>query len=292
MINCSFSGLNGLNKNCELFLSATKGFAVTDPDQYFASLTAAKTLSNFKTAIDTSVSMWLPRPILSSEPTAAEPVIETDGFGRDRVTGFNPPKATFYLSSSPCDFKEMQALGAQMCRMYLFGQDGSKMGWQDDNGVIRGFECQYVAQPISVPGRENKLQQFKVIVNFSEVDEFENFVIWNDGISYNQYLEFMPEGYTMEVVAALSGTAASVKLYKRCQDTVLGVDTFVAEIVDSNCPLPSITVGAITGGISVLTVYATGTTPLASGQYVTFRLVKKTTTVYDQISNYVTFRIA
>jgi len=284
MSTCTFSNLNGINKNCEAFLSAVKGFARTDPDFYFASKTAATNLATWKAGIDTNDDIWIPRPVRSIEVTDPEPVSEQDQFGVNYVTGFNAPQMNIYMSSNPCDYAEMVKAGSKMVRLFLFGEDGSKMGWADSTGKVWGFEAQMIARPLSAKTRENKLMQYMVIVNFTNIDEFNQFFTWNDGIRYSQYQEYVPEGYAVEITSALSSHSISVKLTKRCTTTV-ATGTWTSEILESNCSAPSVSVGTLSSGVSVLTVYATGTTDLAAGEYIKARLVQKTGSVYDAVTD-------
>jgi hypothetical protein len=267
MNSCLFTNTNGLAKDCEAFLAAVKGIAVANPSQSFATLAAAKTLENWREAIQEDLTISFFRPLRSTEITDPEPVTETDGFGSNMTTAFNAPMMVAYMSANPCDWHDLVANMNGIRRVYLFNEDGAKMATLNKSGVVKGFEAQVAVRPLSAKGRENQLQQYAVYVNFTNLDEFKKMVVWDDGNEYTDYLDYMPAGYTVEITSALSGASATVKLYARCNPTLLGTDTFTAESVDvGNCANPSVTVGAITAGSSVLTVYSTGTTPLTTAQ--------------------------
>jgi len=294
MATCTFNSVNGLNKDCEAFLSATKGAMFTDPDFSFASMLAAKSYSNWKAAIDTNLKAFVPRAFRSIEPTDAEAVVETDGFGGKVVTAFAPPSVNVFMSSNPCDYQEMVKLGSQLNRIFPLLEDGSKMATVTSTGVVKGFEAQVIARPLSMKNRENKLQQYMVMINFTNIDEFSNAVIWKDTFSHSELVEENPIGYTLEKTAALSTATQAVKIYKRCKETVLGANTFTSEILEYYTiagTTPVVTVGSITNGLSSLLVYSTGTTALASGEWVKFRLVKKTASVYDEMTNDITVAV-
>jgi len=294
MATCTFNSVNGINKDCEAFLSATKAGVFFDPDFSFASMLTAKTYSNWKAAIDTNLKAFVPRAFRSTEPTDAEAVVETDGFGSKLVTAFNAPSLNVYMSSNPCDYQEMVKLGSQLMRVIPLMEDGSKMATVTSTGIVKGFECQVIARPISPKGRENKLQQYMVMINFTNIDEFQNAVYWKDTFGYTELVEENPSGYTLEKTAALSTATQAVKIYKRCKETVLGTNTFTSEILEYYTiagTTPVVTVGSISNGLSNLLVYSTGTTALASGEWVKFRLVKKTASVYDEITNDITVSV-
>jgi len=132
------------------------------------------------------------------------------------------------------------------------------------------------------------------MVNFTNMDEFANAVIWKDTFGHSEFIEENPSGFTLETTAALSTASQAVKIYKRCKETVLGANTFTSEILEYYTiagTTPVVTVGSITNGLSTLLIYSTGTTPLASGEWVKFRLVKKTVSVYDEITNDITVSV-
>jgi len=293
MSTCTFNSVNGINKDCEAFLSATKGGVFFDPDFSFASMITAKQYALWKAAIDTDLKAFVPRAFRSVEPTDPEAVVETDGFGSKVVTAFNAPSLNVYMSSNPCDYQEMVKLGSQLMRYIPLLEDGSKMATVNSAGVVKGFECQVIARPLSPKGRENKLQQYMIMLNFTNIDEFNNAVIWKDTFGHSELVEENAIGYTLEKTAALSTATQTVKIYKRCKETVLGTNTFTSEILDYYTiagTTPVVTVGSITAGISSLLVYSTGTTALAASEWVKFRLVKKASTVYEEITNDITVK--
>jgi hypothetical protein len=291
MSNCTFSPIPGMNKDCEAFLSAVKAVAFTDPAFSFNTVADAQNVANWKAAIDTNLKMWVTRPILNSEITEAEPVTETTGFGVNIVTAFNAPGMNIYMSATPCDYLELVKLGSQNARVYLINEDGSKMGWVDATGKFKGFEAQVIARPLVAKNRENKQQQFMVMIYFKNVDEFKNAKIFNDGVTADYYLEYSIKGYSMETTVAPAGSSATVLIKERCASTK-ATGTWTAEIVDSSPAMgaPSISVGALTDGVAVLTIYRTGTTAPTTGDWIKFRLVTKTAAVYNGITNDLIYR--
>lgn len=293
-MTCTSSSINGINKDCEAFLSAAKVWAITDPSLTFATLNAAKSSASWVTYLQTKPSgysdipMFLTLPVKGYEVTAPEPVIESDNFGVDTVVRFLPPKATAMLKSNPCDFRDLLSLGKQTKRVFAILEDGKKYGYMNAAGVVKGFEAQIAVQPIGIPDAANLTQQFKLIINFKNVDEFQNYVLIDDDTSPWDLIDEMPVGYNQTITSALSSASMSVKLTKRCDEATLGEDTFTSEIIEYHTlagTVPSVSVGAITAGVSELTIYSTGTTDLAAGEWVKYRLVKKTTTVYDEVTN-------
>lgn len=128
-----------------------------------------------------------------------------------------------------------------------------------------------------------------LVLNFNNPDEWTKSIVWNDNISIEEYLEEMPIGYKAEISTALSTTSMSVLIYKRNDITNLSSDTWTVEYGDYNASADrSISVGILASGISILTIYGTGTTALAAGQYIKFRLVTKTGDVYDKMTNWIT----
>ena len=291
MSNCTFTPIPGMNKDCEAFLAAIKAIAFTDPSFSFTTIADAQNVSNWKAAMDTNLKMWVTRPIHNSEITEAEAVVETNGFGTSVVTRFNSPAMIAYLSANPCDYLQLVKLGSQNTRVILLNEDGSKMGFVDATGKFKGFEAQMTAQPLVAKNTENKLQQYKVMVYFKNVDEFKNAVIFNDGVGADYYLEYAVKGYSVETTVAPSGSSATVLIKERCKATK-ATGTWTAEIVDSSPAMsaPSITVGALTDGVSVLTIYRSGTTAPATGDWIKFRLVTKTASVYNGITNDLIYR--
>lgn len=294
-MNCAFSVINGLNKDLVCFLATAKGVAIHDPATSFATKTAASSLEGWRVLQEETLKLYVLKALSGTEVTAIEGVEETDGFGNKHVGAFNPPSMIMNLNTNPADFAELVKKGSQTVRGIIFNEDGKKMATQGANGIIRGYEAQMVAIPLAPQGsneRGAKKAMYKVHLNFQEVDEFNNTVVWDDGNKLSDYLENMPIGYDQEITSPLSTDSMSVKITKRGDITVLGTDTFTAEIISSNnCAAPSVTVGAITAGVSVLTIYSTGTTPLVAGQSITYRLVKKTSSIYDIITNELTAKL-
>lgn len=296
-MECNFNVISGLNKDCEAFLATVKAFAITHPAFSFDTKTAATKLAKWADAISEvdstigKIPMFLTRAIHATEGGVIEPVSETDGFGVNFTSAFNPPTLTAHMSSNPCDFAELLGLGMQNVRVIPILEDNSKMGVLSYDGKVKGFAAQMIAIPVSLPGTDNrgaKTQQYKVTFNFNDIQDWTSPVVWNDNIGLIDYLSYMPVGYTQEITSALSiAGAMSVLIFKRGDKTLLSTDTWTVEYGDHNCGADrSISVGAITNGVSVLTCYSTGTTPLVAGEYIKFRLVVKSTDTYTKMTNW------
>jgi hypothetical protein len=272
-----------------------KMLGISKVNNIYSTLAAAKSTAGVKAWIDTSLSMIVTNDFQGLESTPPEPVTESTGFGANRDTRFTPGGMIVHLFSNPYAFNSMVtnlAGGTYWIELYL--ANGYKLLHRNDNGTYCGFKGQITAVPVGIPGLDNKVQQYKLRVNWANVDQFKNVELVQLVDTLDEYVALMPTALGYEMVdSTYAATKISITLFDLADRTSLVSDTLTATIVDSNVVSAAITVAAPTAGVSELTITkASSPVTLASGDWIKFRLHKKTSSVYNSITEIITLKIA
>lgn len=162
---------------------------------------------------------------------------------------------------------------------------------QKPNGKVTGFTGQVTAIPTGMPGKDAKLEEHQVQINWQDVSEWDNYIIITLPTFISELVEYTPQGLDAKLKTTLSGTSVVYHITPRCSDEN-EKNTLEAEILRSNVTSPAVDVSAGSNGYYTLTVEK-GSTPVAlvTSDYIIVKLVKKTSDVYNKISQYLTLRL-
>jgi len=273
----------GINGDCLTYPKPITNFIITDASVTFtkAQLTL---LSQWKSKIQTDLTMYVPGGITKHENTTDDPTINTTQTMAKILTKVGIPSYMFSVESNFCDWNEaMRTLKGNSYRLFTVHSDGAIFGTSDRNGVeYKGFLCEITAitkgqQPEAI---ENS---FPIYVNFKRYAEFEQqfaFVPeWNVELELSAA---MPQSYAMKFISGTQATATIVvSIYDRCGDAATGLVLADVEIISDT--LTDSTVTALTDNSDG--TWDVVMTTAAMNQDVTFRIKELTATIVDGVSN-------
>jgi len=302
-MSCSTLTLPAGASTCIADYGDPKMLGISNTNNIYSGINAARSTAGVKAWVDTSLSMIITNDFQGLESTQPEPVTESTGFGANRDTRFNPGGMIVHLFSNPYAFNSMVgnlAGGVYWIELYL--ANGYKLLHKNDNGTYQGFKGQVTAVPVGIPGLDNKVQQYKLRVNWSNVDQFKNVELVQLVDTLDEYVALNPTALGYELVdSTYSSTKINVTLFALADRTSLVTDTLAATIVDSYDATTglamvsaAVSVAAPNSGVSELTI-TKNTGPavtLASGDWIKFKLHKKTSSVYNSITEIITLKIA
>ena len=218
-----------------------------------------------------------------------EAVNETTGFGVQITTRITPGSIIVYLESNSCDFNEMMsAYSGGTFKVVSFDEDGMLNGHLRSDGKIEGFEAQIYAVPISVAGVDNQVQQWRLMINWKDADQFRSRVRVVSPKSLKGLLEWMPGGIYADQNTAYNTTSGVqvVNAYKRCDFTTPETEALTAEVIDNGTVLgATASPSSNSDGTYDVTIQDGTPANLANGDYLVYRLVKKSGSIYEKISN-------
>jgi len=269
---------------------------ITKSDVSFSNYVNAHNSEKWREPIQETLKMYVTLPMRSVAVEKASEVKETDGAGVNVTTNLVPGGAVVDLKTSACDFKEiLQSMEGGFYKV-IIGMGAQKaMVYEKKDGTLQGFTAQLTAIPIGFPSKDAKFAEFQLSINWSEIEEFKRFRIIELPLMLNELTEYTPLGLDAKVKTALSGDDMTLTVNERCVDTLI-TETLTAKI-ESFSPgmdTPAVTVTAVSGTDGDYTVkLEKGATPaqLEAGDYINYRLVKKTGDIYDSISNIIYGRL-
>jgi hypothetical protein len=295
MNECSPLLPGGINKSCVTDLKEIKNIIITTEAAYFTSLANAASVVQWKTKLQTDLSVYAPLGINDYEPTTDDPNIVTmPATGRKAVTNTPVPSGIFRLMSNFCDYKELlNTLKGGVYRVILVDSNGNIYGTMTSAGYFKGFVCTINAITKGMPLKE-VANNFSLWVNFLNYDEFlagvSMSLSWSPTI---ELTENAPVGLSMLATGAYSVTPGTitVQINTRCGTGYTGLTAADFEVIESN-NLASVAITTATdsgAGAYTLTIQK-GSSPisLAAGDYVIIRVKKLATTVVTHLSSRLT----
>jgi len=278
-----------------------KMLGISNVNNTYANLTAAKSTAGCKAWVDTALSMHITQSFQDLEATKPEAVTESTGFGANRVTRFTPGGIIVYLDSNPWSHNSAVKNftgGRYYCELYL--GSGHKLLHKNSNGTYCGFLAQASAVPTGIPGLTDKTKQYTLRLDWENVDQFKDVEIVELVDPLADYLALNPTalGYTM-VASTYAATNINITLFALADKTALVTDTLTATIIDSYDSVTgttmvsaAVTVGAPSSGVSALTI-TKGSSPvtLVSGDWIKFKLHKKTSAIFNTMTEIITLKV-
>lgn len=285
---------NALGKSdCNANYGDPKMLGISNIKTTYASYEAAQSIASVQTAMEQNATYFVTPNLTGLDATMSEAVTETDGYGQDRDTRNTPGSSIFYLDSNPCDFNNYVGnLNKGTYYIEPYFSNNYKLLRKKSDGTLEGFKGQINAMPVGVPSLDNKIQQYRMKVNWNNVEQFENIVLVELVDDLIDYQEMMPVGWDWAFTNSYAATNVSIKIWERCDRTALMTQTPTARIISSNVDTPAVSAGAPTAGVSVLTATKSGTPEtLVSGDFIKFVLEFKTGSVIDYTTDIITIKV-
>lgn len=288
-MTCIVVNPNGINKDCAKVVGAMKMPIVTLPEVSWANRAALANTEVMRAKIQEDLSVYIGREINGADVTQPEAVNESTGFGKQVTTRVTPGSVIAYLESNACDFNEvLAAYNGGTFKVVSFTEDGYFHAHKKADGTIEGFEAQIMAIPLGVGAVDNQIQQWRLQINWTNAEQFKSVVLVKSVKTARSLLEWMPAGMTAEVnTNYVVGTGIQVvNIFDRCDPTTIETDVLTGEIVDPGTELgATATPSSNADGTYDVTVQDGTPANLANGEYLKYRLVKKTGSIYEKISN-------
>lgn len=231
-------------------------------------------------------------PIRQVAPVKPAENKESDGTGAEVTTRLNPGGGVVDLASNACDFNEMvKSMKGGYYRVPIGLGDNKVLLHEKKDGSLVGFLGQCTAIPTGMPGKDAKLTEYQISINWQYVSEFQSVRVVELPIDLNELVEFTPSAIDAKIKTKLSGTDMTVNLTARCTKD-FETETLTGEILDTNVEDAAISVAAGSNGDYVVTLEK-GSTPTAleAGDYINYRIVKETSPVYEKLSNVINGRL-
>lgn len=289
MGGCTVLNAGGINSNCANILGAMKVPIITLPDAIWTSRSDFMNSESMRAKIQEDLSVFVTREINGADITQPELVNESTGFGKQVATRATPGSVLVYLESNSCDFNEMMAAySGGIYRIVSFTENGKLQAHLRPDGKVQGFEGQVYAIPISVGSIDNQIQQWRVQINWTNVEQFKSTVIVDSIKTAKGLLELVPAGISIEQNTAYNVTSGVqvINAFVRCDSSTPETEVMTAEITDPGTEVGP-TAAPTSNSDGTYDVLVQNGTPanLAVGNYVKYRLVKKTGDIYEKISN-------
>ena len=252
----------------------------------FTNYVDVENVETWKTKIQVDRTVYPTLDIRNVAPAKPSVNKETDGSGAEVVTRIAPGGAVVNLKTNACDFKEILQTMNGANYSIVIGLGSNQVLMQElEDGKLTGFTGQITAIPTGYPGKDAKLEEHQLDISWDNVDEWKNYKIITLPIFLKELVEETPLGLDLSIKTALSTATVIVTVQERC-DGDLSTEVLTAEVTSYSSamamePTATCTAVAATDGDYTIALSATP----AAGQYVNFRVVKKTSTVYDKISN-------
>lgn len=289
MQGCTVLNAGGANSDCAALIGAMKAPLITLPNVEWDSRADFQNTETMRKKIQEDLGVYATRKISGADITQPEGVSETTGFGVQITTRVTPGSMIVYLESNSCDFNEMMsAYNGGTFRVVTYDEDNMLNAHLTGNGKITGFEAQIFAIPISVGGVDNQVQQWRLLINWKDAEQFRSRIRVVSPKSLEGLLEWMPGGIYADVNTVYNTTSGIqvINAYKRCDFSTPETEVLTGEVIDN---------GTVLGATASPSSNADGTydvtiqdgTPanLANGDYLIYRVVKKTGSIYEKISN-------
>lgn len=270
-------------------LGDLKKLGISNVDFSYATYEATQSIESIRAYIEEDATYVITPNITGADVTASEAVTETDAYSQDRDTRNTPGSMILYFDSNPCQWKAfVKSLNRNKyyIDLYLIGEGKNWKYLQNtDTGTYKPFKVQLNALSPGL-GFDNKIQQYRLRVNFDNVDQFDNASIVELIDPLIDYEDAMPVGWDYNLVGAYAATNQDIKVWERCCRSSLMTQTPTARIIDQNVDTPAVSAGAPVDGVSTLTITKESSpVTLVAGEYIDFVLESKTVDVVDYTSN-------
>ena len=276
----------GINIDCLSYIAPLDNVIITDVDVYFTEA-QLKLMSQWKTKIQTALSVWIPSMVEGYERTSDEPTINTTQVGRKTMTRKPAPSGLFYLRANISDYNEiMRAFKNATKRVWFVLADGTFIGYRDPNAdKVWGFKAEVNAATGGVPLPDAIENAFPLWINFMNYIEFENQYAYTPEWSVQGELPAaMPVSYSMRLVSGAIAAATgviNVNIFKRAGVAITGLVIADFEVIEDTLTNPVIS-GVTDNGSGNYDIVFTGA---ALNEDVKFRVKKLTATIVDALSN-------
>jgi len=290
MQGCTVLNAGGANSDCAALIGAMKAPLITLPDVEWDSRSDFQNTETMRAKIQEDLGVYITRKISGADITQPEARNETTGFGAQITTGVTPGSVIVYLESNSCDFNEMMsAYNGGTFRIVSFDEDNMLNGHLKSNGKITGFEAQIYAIPISVGAVDNQVQQWRLLINWKDAEQFRSRARVASPKSLEGLLEWMPSGIYADVNTVYNTTSGIqvINAFKRCDFATIETEVLTGEVIDNGTALSPTAVPTSNADGTYDVLVQKGAVPgnLANGDYLIYRVVKKTGDIYDKISN-------
>ena len=276
---------NGMNKDCVKALKEAKAALVFKADNStFDNKIALDNVENMRVKIQESEVLAVVQ-LQGSEVTAGEIQEATTGYGDTFPTGVNAPMVIGHAKTNACDFLEyLKAFSGDTFEVMFLDADNNIIAYNTGSS-IKGFQASIQAQPFGIGARDGQESQYQIKFYFRAAEEFSSYIVTPVNYTVNALLMYAPVGLTLlENTAYVAGTGVVVlDVETRCTG-VEETSTFTGEVIKTNSA-SAVTVTPVLATDKYTVTVAAGAGQLAAGEYATFRLVAKTGSVYDKVSD-------
>ena len=276
---------NGMNKDCIKALKEAKAALVFKADNStFDNKNALDNVENMRVKIQETEVLAIVQ-LQGSEVTPGEIQEATTGYGDTFSTGVNAPMVIGHAKSNACDFLEyLKAFGGGTYEVMFLDADNNIMAYNNGSNII-GFQTTIQAQPFGIGSREGQESQYQIKFYFRDAEQFSSYIVTPVNYTLNQLLLLAPVGLSLfENTAYVPGTGIIVMdVETRCTG-VEETSTFTGEVIKTNSA-SAVTVTPVLDTDKYNVTIAAGAGQLAAGEYAIFRLVAKTGSVYDKVSD-------
>jgi len=281
--------------DCNANYGDPKMLGISTQNISYATYGAAQSIASVQALIEEDQSYIVTPNFTNFDPSGSEPVTETDGYGNDIDTRNIKGSDLFYLDSNPCDFSNYTTnLKKGTYYVEIYFSNKFKLLQKKSDGTLAPFKAQVNAIPVGVPGLENKVQQYKLKLNYKGVEQFENVQLVELVDELTDYQELMPIGWYSEWASTYATSDRDILVGLRCDrsNAAFMTETPTARIISSNVDTPAVIAGAPVNGVSALTITkASSPVPLVGPDYITFVLETKTVDVVDKTTDQITFKV-
>jgi hypothetical protein len=279
---------NGMNKDCIKALKEAKAALVFKADNStFDNKNALDNVENMRVKIQETEVLAIIQ-LQGSEVTPGEIQEATTGYGDTFPNGVNAPMVIGHAKTNACDFLEyLKAFGGGTYEVMFLDADNNIMAYNNGSDIL-GFQTSIQAQPFGIGAREGQEAQYQIKFYFREADQFKSYIVTPVNYTLNELLLLAPVGLSLfEATAYDTGTGIIVMdVEKRCTG-VEETGTLTGEVIKTNSA-SAVTVTPAYDAVDEnydVTV-AAGAGQLAAGEYAIFRLVEKSGSVYDKVSDH------
>jgi len=301
---CSLGGIPNGQVLKECINEQLTSLIVFDNDVSFTNYVDAENSETWRALIQegtlaSDIQAYISLDVYNVTSTQPSPNKETDGAGNETTTRFAAGSAIFNLRTNPCDFKQILQTMQGGSYKFALGLGENKVMLVENNktGVLKGFSGQGTSHPY-FPAKDAKIEEFKIEINWSDVNEWRNYRIIELPISLKELAEFTPLGLDMQVKTQLASSDMDVKVATRCAASIsdLETDTLTGEVTKFyaglDTPTASPAAGTSAGDYTVTVQKSAVPEDLEQGDFIEYQVVKKTGSVYEKVSNVVRAQLA
>lgn len=290
-MSCSSFAPNGANVNCSSYLKEVKAAIIMPSGGRVYDADSLDNLATFKTAISELTAGYVVE-FDGKEVTPSEAQTETTGDGTNIIVAENSPTLLGYLKTNNCDFVQMKKHfnGQGSYDVLLYNAGGVLIATQSGS-LYKGFQTQVYAHAYGAIGRDNQTQQYRLTLNFLDAEEWRNDAAVKVNYTLFDLKALMPIGLKANPIVELTADTGSTPVSVRCVDNSELSEVLTGEVMNTNAVGVTITpTYNATTEVYDCVVTKTGAADLAFGEYAECRLVSKTGSVYDQVSNWIKFK--